>query len=104
PLLLGFCVGGAGDDEVQRVWPDVTPGLLGMRQQTPRVGRGRGKVVMANNELIVPVLRTEPHAPVRLAGTDNRHTARTRAWGEPTIPHGEELPAEVRAAGGPQLP
>jgi hypothetical protein len=101
PLLVGFCVGSTSDDKVQRVRPDVTPGPLCMSQQTTGVGSRRFEVVIANDELVVTVLSAEPHAPVRLAGTDNRHAARLWSWGQAAVTHGEELAFEVGLASRP---
>src|SRR5262245_7580286 len=59
PLLVRFCVGGAGDDEVQRVRSDVTPRPLGMREQTAGVSRRTREVVIPNDELVITILRAE---------------------------------------------
>ena len=64
PLPVGFRVGRTGDDEIQRLGPDVPPGLLRMSQQTPGIGSCSFEIVITNDELIVTVLRAKAHTPV----------------------------------------
>ena len=61
-------------------------------------------VIVAPNELIIPIGRAELHPTIRQPGTDERHVACLRTRGETTIVQGEKLAGEVRVAGGPQLP
>src|SRR4030095_3517560 len=95
PLLLCLGVGLPSDDEVQRIGAHVAPGLRGIIQQTPRVGGSHREVVVADNELVIPMGGAKWHPPVRLPSTDDWHSTRFRPRREPAISHGEELPAEV---------
>ena len=104
PFLLGDCVRLSSDDKVERIGANVTPRLGSEIQQAPGMGRGHRDVVVAPNELIIPIGRAELHPTIRQPGADERHVACLRTRGEATIVQGEKLAGEVRVAGGPQLP
>ena len=55
PFVLGDGIRLPGDDEVQRIGPHVAPGLCGSVQETLGVRSRGGEVVVANNELVVPI-------------------------------------------------
>ena len=104
PLLLGDGIRVPSDNKIQRIRPNIATTLGRVVQQTLGVRRGGRKVVIANDELVIAIGSTELHAALGLPSTDDRDAARLWPWGKSTVGHGEELAAEVRASGRPQLP